>query len=160
MVGLFSLSFGWLLPLFFFRSFLFIIFRSRIYYGCYLDKLSFLIVLLTLWLFLALLFLRFKYHIILDGGIKFYVNNILALVIFLAMTFSIKNLLGFYIFFEISLVPLVIMIIGWGYQVERVQARFYLFLYTVVGSLPLLLVLFSVENFFRLMWPVRDFFVG
>lgn len=51
------------------------------------------------------------------------------------------NLILFYIFFEISLFPLVAIIIIWGYQVERIQARFYLFFYTMVGSFPFLIIL-------------------
>ena len=41
--------------------------------------------------------------------------------------------------FELSLVPIFIIIIGWGYQSERVLSRTALFLYTAVGSVPLLL---------------------
>jgi len=52
----------------------------------------------------------------------------------------------FYIFFEFSLIPLLGLVVGWGYQVERVQASFYLLLYTVVGSLPLLFVIMVMRK--------------
>jgi NADH-ubiquinone oxidoreductase chain 4 len=58
----------------------------------------------------------------------------------LLFSFFLGNLLGFYIFFELSLLPLIFVIMGWGYQVERVSASFYLLIYTLVGSFPLLLV--------------------
>jgi NADH-ubiquinone oxidoreductase chain 4 len=61
-------------------------------------------------------------------------------------------MLGFYMFFELSLLPLLFMIFGWGYQVERIQASFYLFFYTLVGSLPLLLTLLYFFNWARLLW--------
>lgn len=48
-------------------------------------------------------------------------------------------MLGFYIFFEASLIPTFLLVIGWGYQPERLQARMYLMLYTITASLPLLL---------------------
>jgi len=41
---------------------------------------------------------------------------------------------------------------GWGYQLERIQATFYLVLYTVVGSLPLL---FTLACF----WGNRDWVI-
>jgi len=40
--------------------------------------------------------------------------------------------------FEISLIPTLILILGWGYQPERLQAGLYLIMYTMCASLPLL----------------------
>lgn len=37
------------------------------------------------------------------------------------------------------------LILGWGYQVERIRASFYLFIYTLVGSFPLLVVLLFLK---------------
>jgi len=64
------------------------------------------------------------------------------------------------VFFEVSLIPLTFLIFGWGYQVERVQAAFYLFVYTIVGSLPLLLVFIIYKEtleWFSALWHI--FFV-
>jgi len=55
-------------------------------------------------------------------------------------------------FFELSLIPLIFMIFGWGYQVERVQAAFYLIIYTVLGSLPLLVVFIYLFQINSLLW--------
>lgn len=49
------------------------------------------------------------------------------------------DLLSFYIFFEGSLIPIYLLIVGWGYQPERLQAGIYLLLYTIFASLPLLI---------------------
>jgi NADH-ubiquinone oxidoreductase chain 4 len=38
--------------------------------------------------------------------------------------------------FERSLVPVLLMILGWGYQCERLKAGVYLVVYTLFGSLP------------------------
>nr|YP_010373207.1 NADH dehydrogenase subunit 4 [Cadlina olgae]UPI11673.1 NADH dehydrogenase subunit 4 [Cadlina umiushi] len=59
----------------------------------------------------------------------------------LIFAFSTSNLVLFYIFFEASLIPTLILIIGWGYQPERLQAGTYMMLYTVGASLPLLLMI-------------------
>jgi len=59
----------------------------------------------------------------------------------LSLAFSISNIILFYIFFEASLIPTLMLIIGWGYQPERLQAGRYIMLYTVGASLPLLVVL-------------------
>lgn len=47
----------------------------------------------------------------------------------------------FYLFFESVLFPIILIIIGWGSQPERVQAGFYMLIYTIFGSLPLLVLI-------------------
>lgn len=54
------------------------------------------------------------------------------------LSFSCYNFLGFYVFFELCLIPVVILILKWGGSPERLRAIFYLFLYTLFGSFPLL----------------------
>lgn len=61
------------------------------------------------------------------------------------MTFRVLNLLLFY-FFEASLIPTLLLIIGWGYQPERIQAGIYLLFYTLFGSLPLLIGIIYIFN--------------
>lgn len=53
-------------------------------------------------------------------------------------TFRRVGLLSFYIFFESRLIPTLFLILGWGYQPERIQAGVYLLFYTLLASLPLL----------------------
>ena len=52
----------------------------------------------------------------------------------------------FYFFFEISLIPTLLIITGWGYQPERLQAGIYFILYTLTASLPLLISLFIIHR--------------
>lgn len=96
------------------------------------DNISRLIVTLSLLLcFLALLCSsNFKDPL--------FVILIQSLLIVLILAFNINSLILFYIFFEISLIPTLILIIGWGYQPERLQAGTYIIIYTVAASLPLL----------------------
>ena len=64
-------------------------------------------------------------------------------MIFLAsrrvLVFRTPFLLEFYLNFEITLLPILIIILGWGYQPERLYAGLRLVLYTAAGSLPLLI---------------------
>ena len=54
--------------------------------------------------------------------------------------------LKFYIFFELRLVPILLIIIGWGYQIERVKASKAIIIYTVRASLPLLALLLTLRE--------------
>lgn len=83
-------------------------------------------------------------------------QNFLLLVLILA--FTVKHILGFYISFEIRLLPITLIILGFGYQPERIFAGTYIIVYTVAGSMPLLFIvllwldLSSVSYFYRLYW--------
>jgi len=55
--------------------------------------------------------------------------------------FAVRSRLGLYIIFEIRLIPIFLILIGWGYQPERVRASKAIFIYTVWGSLPLLVAI-------------------
>jgi NADH-ubiquinone oxidoreductase chain 4 len=50
-------------------------------------------------------------------------------IIILFCTFSRINLFSFYLFFESCLIPTVFLILGWGYQPERLQDGIYLLLF-------------------------------
>lgn len=47
----------------------------------------------------------------------------------------------FYIMFEATLVPTLLIITRWGNQMERLNAGIYFLFYTLAGSLPLLVAL-------------------
>jgi len=66
---------------------------------------------------------------------------IIILIFILLLTFSTSHRLMFYFFFEASLIPTLIIIMGWGYQPERIQAGLYFLFYTLAASLPLLLTI-------------------
>ncbi len=82
-----------------------------------------------------------------------YFTLILALLLIrLFFAFSSSTMVSFYFFFEFSLVPTIFLIIGWGSQVERLQATLYFLLYTIFASLPLLIFtvfFFSAEGAFN-----------
>lgn len=65
-------------------------------------------------------------------------SMILLICAILVMAFSFSSIFLFYICFERVLVPTLLLILGWGYQPERVQAINYILVYTVAGSIPLI----------------------
>jgi len=73
---------------------------------------------------------------------RVFVGFIYILGLVLLVSFLTSNYLIFYFFFEASLIPTLLIITGWGFQPERLQAGVYFIVYTLVGSLPLLVSLF------------------
>ena len=67
----------------------------------------------------------------------------------LIFSFSTNNIIIFYFFFEWSLIPIFFIVIGWGYQIERIKSRFYLLIYTLFASLPLLIFIIILINLYR-----------
>nr|QLM02029.1 NADH dehydrogenase subunit 4 [Capitulum mitella] len=109
------------------------------------DVLSWFLVLLTFWIILLMFVSGQGYKMI-----NFYYQKF-SLVLFLMLlllwfTFSSSDLLSFYVFFEGSLIPIYLLIVGWGYQPERLQAGIYLLLYTIFASLPLLVSIFYMGS--------------
>nr|QKK36433.1 NADH dehydrogenase subunit 4 [Trioza erytreae]QKK36459.1 NADH dehydrogenase subunit 4 [Trioza erytreae] len=70
----------------------------------------------------------------------------IMLLISLFLTFYSETMFIFYLGFEMSVIPVLLIIYGWGYQPDRLDAGFYMMLYTVFFSLPLLLGIFYFEN--------------
>nr|YP_010263889.1 NADH dehydrogenase subunit 4 [Nodularia douglasiae]UIF91950.1 NADH dehydrogenase subunit 4 [Nodularia douglasiae] len=75
-----------------------------------------------------------------------FVFSVLVLTMVLVFCFGVGSLLNFYIMFEFSLIPILLIILGWGYQPERLQAGKYMLLYTVSASLPLLILIVLILN--------------
>lgn len=79
----------------------------------------------------------------LERGIKSWVRIILVLV---STLFRVNSPLWVYSLLEISLLPIVIIIIGWSIQPERVSAVYYLFVYTSLFSRPYFIGTLICEN--------------
>nr|AOY39469.1 NADH dehydrogenase subunit 4 [Cerophytidae sp. BMNH 900085] len=106
-----------------------------------IDMFSFLFILLTLWIGF-LMFIASKLIYLNNNFSKFFTVLLNILILVLILTFCSLNIFLFYIFFEISIIPTLMLIIGWGYQPERIQAGFYMIMYTLTGSLPMMISLF------------------
>lgn len=62
----------------------------------------------------------------------------------LCNVFAALDLFVFYIFFEAILVPMFLLIILWGSRSRKVYAAYQLFLYTLIGSIFVLLAFLSI----------------
>nr|WGL40157.1 NADH dehydrogenase subunit 4 [Stibochiona nicea]WGN99237.1 NADH dehydrogenase subunit 4 [Stibochiona nicea] len=111
--------------------------------GC--DMISYGLIMLSIWIS-ALMVMASENLYKENFYEKLFLLNILLLMILLYLTFSSLNLFMFYLFFEGSLIPTLMLIIGWGYQPERIQAGMYLLFYTLFVSLPMLLGIFFIYN--------------
>nr|ARH54985.1 NADH dehydrogenase subunit 4 [Deporaus tristis] len=110
------------------------------------DLLSFMLILLSFWV-CSLMVMASEKLFKTNNYYKLFSLVMIVLMISLFMVFSSLNFFIFYLFFEISLIPTLILIIGWGYQPERVEAGLYLLFYTLLVSLPMMIVLFYIyEN--------------
>ncbi len=105
-----------------------------------LDSLRTPIIILTTWI-TSLIVLRRRIIINKNNSSRTFLLYTLSLNVILITRFSVNNLLLFYILFESSLIPTLMLILGWGYQPERLQAGLYLIIYTISASLPLLLII-------------------
>jgi len=70
---------------------------------------------------------------------KEYVISFLVMESFLILVFCVRDLLLFYIFFESVLIPMFIIIGVWGSRERKVRASYMFFLYTLFGSVLMLL---------------------
>lgn len=113
----------------------------RYYFGY--DILSYGLIFLRFWICCLILMASSSIYIN-NNFVPFFILRVLLLLLFLLFTFSRMNLFIFYLFFESSLIPTFFLILGWGYQPERVQAGIYLLFYTLFASLPLLVAIFNV----------------
>jgi proton-translocating NADH-quinone oxidoreductase chain M len=76
--------------------------------------------------------------------LKEYLLAFLFLEFFLILVFGILDLLLFYIFFESVLIPMFLIIGVWGSRERKILASFYFFLYTLFGSVIMLLAIIYI----------------
>lgn len=74
-----------------------------------------------------------------NENLKEFLIAFLMLDFFLIGTFCVLDLLLFYIFFESVLIPMFLIIGIWGSRERKILAAYYFFLYTLVGSVLMLL---------------------
>jgi NADH-ubiquinone oxidoreductase chain 4 len=101
--------------------------------------------LLRIWV-IALIFMASVVRIENKRSKYFGLILILTLILLLGVFISL-DLFIFYLAFEGVLIPTYILIVGWGYQPERLQAGLYLLFYTLIVSLPLLIVILRLEKY-------------
>ena len=75
---------------------------------------------------------------------KEYIIAFLVLESFMIAVFCMLDLLLFYVFFESVLIPMFIIIGVWGSRQRKIQAAYQFFLYTLLGSLFMLLAILLI----------------
>lgn len=119
----------------------------EISYWLGIDLLSYILIGLSIWIcFLIILasenLYKEKFYF------KYFLLVMYILLLSLILTFSSLNIFIFYFFFEVSLIPTLILIVGWGNQPERIQAGIYLLFYTCLFSLPIIIGIFFIYKEF------------
>jgi len=106
------------------------------------DLISTILILLRLWILILIKLRQFRRKFVKSLFFIFIVLNLR-----LIFSFRSTSVLIFYFFFEWSLIPIFFIIIGWGYQIERLKSSFYLLIYTLFASLPLLMIILFIRKF-------------
>ncbi len=124
-----------------------------------IDGISLIFIILTTFLFVC--------SFLLVWSVKQYAKLLILLLIFLEflliLVFSVVDLFIFYIVFELILLPMVLIIFIWGSRSRKIKAGFYFFLYTLLGSLLMLIGLllmyseFGTTNFLLLMYLIPGY---
>jgi NADH-ubiquinone oxidoreductase chain 4 len=104
------------------------------------DGMSIRLVLLSAWVSFLIIYSSYNIYFT-SEFFNLFVFFVLSLIFILCVTFFCGGYLIFYFFFEVSLIPTLLIIMGWGYQPERLQAGVYFLFYTLTASLPLLLLI-------------------
>nr|BAV71714.1 NADH dehydrogenase subunit 4 [Sundadanio axelrodi 'red'] len=111
------------------------------------DPLSTPLLVLTCWL-LPLMILASQNHVNPEPLTRqrMYITLLTSLQTFLIMAFGATEIIMFYVMFEATLIPTLIIITRWGNQAERLNAGTYFLFYTLAGSLPLLVALLLLQQ--------------
>ena len=122
-----------------------------------MDIVSSSLVSLSIWLGVLMLLANWSVYVYRNSVVSF-LFSVFFLIFILVVCFSVSNFFSFYVFFELSLIPTFFLILGWGYQPERLNASMYMVMYTVGASLPLLgclLYRFSVFGHLSFFLSIR-----
>ena len=127
-------------------AFVFSFWNMNVLFGVDFISMS-LIVLTNLFIYLCILSLRSS-----DIYGKYTLYEILVLLLFiqwgLLCAFSVLDLLGFFIFFEATLVPIFLIILRGGSRERKARASFLIALYTLLGSIFMLFNIIYILNKF------------
>nr|YP_010568092.1 NADH dehydrogenase subunit 4 [Kalophrynus palmatissimus]UZC57486.1 NADH dehydrogenase subunit 4 [Kalophrynus palmatissimus] len=124
-----------------------------------IDNLSSPLAILTCWLFpLTLLASQSKLSKEPISRQRTYIANASFLQLTTLLAFTTSDLMLFFIFFEASLIPTMIIITRWGSQERRLEAGIYLAFYTMVGAVPLLVFIMNFYFTMGSLSPTLIFF--
>nr|ALR69120.1 NADH dehydrogenase subunit 4 [Garrulax lanceolatus] len=112
-----------------------------------IDQISSPLLVLSCWL-LPLMLMASQNHLEQEPTIRkrIFITTVILAQPFILLAFSASELMLFYIAFEATLIPTLILITRWGSQPERLNAGTYLLFYTLASSLPLLVAILHLHN--------------
>nr|YP_007890521.1 NADH dehydrogenase subunit 4 [Andalucia godoyi]AGH24015.1 NADH dehydrogenase subunit 4 [Andalucia godoyi] len=117
------------------------IYSSNIEISFGIDGISLFLILLTTFLIPLCILTSWesvKQHV------KEYMICFLVLEALLIAVFSVLDLVLFYVFFEAVLIPMFLLIGVWGSRERKIYAAYMLFLYTLFGSLLMLIAILMI----------------
>uniref|UniRef100_A0AAU6PXB0 NADH-ubiquinone oxidoreductase chain 4 n=1 Tax=Ophionereis sp. TaxID=3135531 RepID=A0AAU6PXB0_9ECHI len=118
---------------------------SSISWGMASDQLSAPLIILSFWLIpVSLLSSISSMARKPNNDTRTFITLTLLILLALIVTFSTTNLIVFFLGFETTLVPTLLLISRWGMQEERIEAGYYFVFYTLASSLPLFLGLITI----------------
>lgn len=132
--------------------FRFLIFNRYSWLGSFIfvDSISFILLIIIRIFILGIIIIREKN------------NNLLVLseilVLICIIFFIPRNIIILYIFFELSIFPILVIILGYGSQIEKINSSYYLIFYAAFCSFPFLFVYFNSR--FLLTFAYFDFFLS
>lgn len=77
---------------------------------------------------------------------KEYIACLSSMALLLNLVFMIQDIFVFYLIFESMVIPMFILIGVWGSRSEKVKAAYYFIVYTIAGSLILLIAILQIFN--------------
>nr|DAZ85403.1 TPA_asm: NADH dehydrogenase subunit 4 [Gymnogyps californianus] len=112
-----------------------------------IDQISAPLLVLSCWL-LPLMIMASQNHLQHEPPTRkrIFITTLITVQPFLILAFSTTELMLFYISFEATLIPTLILITRWGNQPERLSAGIYLLFYTLISSLPLLVTILYLHT--------------
>nr|ACI31644.1 NADH dehydrogenase subunit 4 [Melospiza melodia] len=112
-----------------------------------IDQISSPLLVLSCWL-LPLMIMASQNHLEQEpiNRKRIFTSTVILAQLFTLLAFSASELMLFYIAFEATLIPTLILVTRWGSQPERLNAGIYLLFYTLASSLPLLIAILHLHN--------------
>nr|WBU93346.1 NADH dehydrogenase subunit 4 [Stercorarius maccormicki] len=112
-----------------------------------IDQISSPLLVLSCWL-LPLMMMASQNHLQHEPLVRkrIFIVSLILIQPFIILAFSTTELMLFYISFEATLIPTLILITRWGNQPERLSAGIYLLFYTLISSLPLLVAILHLHT--------------
>ena len=119
----------------------------------FLDSFNFVLLIIISLFILGVIILREKSNrlIILSE----------TLVLFCIFFFIPGNILLLYMYFELSIFPILVIILGYGSQIEKINSAYYLIFYASLCSFPFLFIYFNIPSFliisyfdFSISWEI------